>query len=86
MATVNFILPTDMSQSFFWYGYVEKKTSTEVLLWDGYYGGDAIRFTGSGFSYSEYSVTGGTVTGIDYAIDVQSASNYKIQEGVNNFV
>jgi Ca2+-binding RTX toxin-like protein len=79
MATVNFLLATDMTLGWAWDGYTEKATSNEILIWQGY-GGDAIRYKGSGFRYDYYGdVVGGTLTAIDYAINVWSASSFSMQ-------
>ena len=78
MATVNFKLATDMSAGYIWYGDVLKSSATQILIWEGYSGGDAIRYNGTGFRYSNGEVVGGVLKSVDYAVDVRSESSYKM--------
>lgn len=78
MAVVNFKLATDMYAGNIWYGEVVKSTANQILIWDGFNGGDAIRYNGTGFKYSGGEVIGGVLKGIDYAVDVKSESSYKM--------
>jgi serralysin len=79
MAKIDFKLSTDMTAGTFWDGYVDSTSSSQIVIWEGYIGGDAVRYKGSGFKYNSYTVVAGTVTSFEYAVNVQSASKYTTQ-------
>ena len=79
MAKIDFKISTDMTAGSIWYGDIYSYSSSQIVIWQGYLGGDAVKYKGSGFQYNSYTVVAGTVTGFDYAVNVQSTSKYTTQ-------
>lgn len=60
MARLNAFVALDMVDPYAYYGTVVDATSTRIVVTNGY---DSSVYVGYGFTYSSYSVTGGTLTG-----------------------
>ena len=69
MGTINFALTARMDVHSIWYGYVYLANSTTIILSDGYNGGI---YYGTGLRYSGGRLVGGTLTGYDSAINVNT--------------
>lgn len=71
MATVTYYQQANMSAGYVWQGYITSATSTSISLTN--YRGASGTYYGVGFTYSDTSLTGGTLTGYDsfknYSID-----------------
>jgi Ca2+-binding RTX toxin-like protein len=69
MGTVNFNLPAQMTNPSVWYGYLLLADASNIVISNGYYGG---WYYGNNFKYTGNGVSGGTLTGYDAAINVNT--------------
>ena len=81
MATATAFYSINMDEAQIWYGNVTATTSSHIQI---SYGGYVQNYYGSGFTYNNYTVTGGTVTSTNYYEFGQKI--YEINGGVYSAV